>query len=469
MSDRIPGERVFCHECSNEWPRDHGGLQCPRCDSSFVEILETPSSSEERIDEFPGGDPFPPVPGLFSDQTRPRSQPPPIHHNTHPLANHNPWADAPDPEEDDITSFQFNTMGGGRGTFSFTSRTYRSNGRNNGIPPQMNPFGMMFGGTPQAGLGRIDGRGGVFPRDARGQPQPADMQDLFSMIFQTMQQGGIMNDRPVADLAGPGFGGGARGARQGNPFDLLSALLNPSGRHGDTVWSQEAFDRILEQLSEQNHVSTAPPPASEQAIKSLPTKQVTKEMMGNDGTAECSICMDNVEIGSDITELPCKHWFHKDCVTAWLKEHDTCPHCRKPITEPDEQQPQMPRRRSSRPSASNNPFGGDGSNDRAPNTTGGLREARNSYYQNGNNGNNRSAYAESREMPAQYDPGGRQYHDQPYPGVQPYSSQQDLPPRPRRHSSTQGGRPSDNNRQNDRTSNSGGGIGGWVRNHLGMG
>jgi hypothetical protein len=42
--------------------------------------------------------------------------------------------------------------------------------------------------------------------------------------------------------------------------------------------------------------------------------------------------MDEVNIGEQVTELPCKHWFHHQCVSAWLVEHDTCPHCRKGIS-----------------------------------------------------------------------------------------------------------------------------------------
>lgn len=33
--------------------------------------------------------------------------------------------------------------------------------------------------------------------------------------------------------------------------------------------------------------------------------------------------------------LPCKHWFHENCVVMWLKEHNTCPICRTPIEKND--------------------------------------------------------------------------------------------------------------------------------------
>ena len=58
-------------------------------------------------------------------------------------------------------------------------------------------------------------------------------------------------------------------------------------------------------------------------------------MLGSDGKAECSVCMDNVELGDEVTLLPCSHWFHEACVGAWLKEHDTCPHCRQGIMPKD--------------------------------------------------------------------------------------------------------------------------------------
>src|SRR2546429_5814829 len=65
--------------------------------------------------------------------------------------DHNPWTEAPGTDEADISTFQFRTPGGGRGTFSFTSRTYTSRTPLNAQRPggfPMFPFGPLsaFGG-----------------------------------------------------------------------------------------------------------------------------------------------------------------------------------------------------------------------------------------------------------------------------------------------------------------------------------
>jgi E3 ubiquitin-protein ligase RNF115/126 len=121
-----------------------------------------------------------------------------------------------------------------------------------------------------------------------------------------------------------------------NPlFDLFRSIgmVPPNTSMGDFVSSQEGLDRIISQLMEQTTTSNAPGPATQNDIDSLPRKKVDEEMLGAEYKAECSICMDEVNIGEEVTVLPCKHWFHHQCVSAWLLEHDTCPHCRKGITK----------------------------------------------------------------------------------------------------------------------------------------
>lgn len=111
---------------------------------------------------------------------------------------------------------------------------------------------------------------------------------------------------------------------------------------GDFVYSQEGLDRIVSQLMEQTASSNAPGPAPQSEIDSLPRKKVDEEMLGAEHKAECSICMDEVNFGEEVTVLPCKHWFHHQCVSAWLGEHDTCPHCRKSISKDHAEQASSP-------------------------------------------------------------------------------------------------------------------------------
>ena len=139
-------------------------------------------------------------------------------------------------------------------------------------------------------------------------------------------------------------GGGIRPPQTNNPGlegglqNLFSILLGPGGPnavHGDAVYSQEALDRIITQLMEANPQSNAAPPASQAAIEKLGKKLIDKEMLGENGKAECTICIDEMHVGDEVTVLPCNHWFHGECVVLWLKEHNTCPVCRAPIEQRD--------------------------------------------------------------------------------------------------------------------------------------
>lgn len=112
---------------------------------------------------------------------------------------------------------------------------------------------------------------------------------------------------------------------------MLSTFLNLA--NGDAVHSQEEFDRVISDLMDRHrHVpGMGAPPASTTAIESLPKKKVDQEMMGTDEKMECSICMESVELETEVTVLPCTHWFHATCIELWLNQHNTCPHCRRSV------------------------------------------------------------------------------------------------------------------------------------------
>lgn len=125
-------------------------------------------------------------------------------------------------------------------------------------------------------------------------------------------------------------------ARQNADFSmalsqLIASLINPHMVHGDAVYSQEALDRIITNLMEANPQSNAPAPASDEAIAKLPKKKLDEEMLGPELKGECTICIDDMKVGDEAVVLPCKHWFHEQCVVLWLKQHNTCPICRAAI------------------------------------------------------------------------------------------------------------------------------------------
>ncbi|KAF2010280.1 hypothetical protein BU24DRAFT_413889 [Aaosphaeria arxii CBS 175.79] len=376
-------DMMFCHECQDEWYRDQHGLTCPECGSDFTEIIEDDNDprdhhlqdhgeSDDGTDSLPGLEEVPPYQDLV----------------------HTPWLDSVqnenraqnnDPEEGDISNLQWRQVGPGR--FAVTGTMYRTvsphdlsggggGGRGGGL--DTGPIGgfaamlnSIIGGArlhqdvegqdpnsqhqhthaPQnTGSGTTaDGHrftytagARLYPRDANHPgPQIEPLDELNNVLVGLMAAFGEgpggnhphAHHHNVHAHSGPDDDGSARGTPLSPLMALFSQVMAGNGQIGDAVYSQEALDRIISQLMEQNSTSNAPGPASQADIDSLPRKLVTNEMLGSEGKAECSICMDEVQIGEEVTELPCHHWFHHTCVSAWLAEHDTCPHCRKGITQ----------------------------------------------------------------------------------------------------------------------------------------
>lgn len=76
---------------------------------------------------------------------------------------------------------------------------------------------------------------------------------------------------------------------------------------------------------EEEAQSFGPPPASVSAIEALPT--VTMSEL-HETTSSCAVCKEEFEIGGEAKELPCKHFYHSNCILPWLRMHNTCPICR---------------------------------------------------------------------------------------------------------------------------------------------
>jgi E3 ubiquitin-protein ligase RNF115/126 len=97
------------------------------------------------------------------------------------------------------------------------------------------------------------------------------------------------------------------------------------------------MDDFITHLMEQGQGSTAPPPATNQTMESLPRFKVDKALA--DGGKECTVCKEGFHINEDAIRLPCTHelyiipflkliFSHEDCILPWLKINGSCPVCR---------------------------------------------------------------------------------------------------------------------------------------------
>lgn len=46
----------------------------------------------------------------------------------------------------------------------------------------------------------------------------------------------------------------------------------------------------------------------------------------------CPICTDKFNKDDPVIPLVCNHVYHEECIIPWLKLHNTCPNCRKTLT-----------------------------------------------------------------------------------------------------------------------------------------
>ncbi|PNX79567.1 E3 ubiquitin-protein ligase ring1-like protein, partial [Trifolium pratense] len=61
--------------------------------------------------------------------------------------------------------------------------------------------------------------------------------------------------------------------------------------------------------------------APKEAVEALPTVKINENL-------QCSVCLDDFEVGSEANEMQCKHRFHNACILLWLELHSSCPVCR---------------------------------------------------------------------------------------------------------------------------------------------
>ncbi|XP_047318044.1 E3 ubiquitin-protein ligase SIRP1-like [Impatiens glandulifera] len=126
-----------------------------------------------------------------------------------------------------------------------------------------------------------------------------------------------------------------------NPFDHSIILNGPSfgsenrnhnhriGSLGD-YFVGPGLDLLLQHLAENDPNRYGTPPAQKAVVETMPSVRI------NDNLSQCSVCLDDFEVGKEAKEMPCKHKFHSGCILPWLELHSSCPVCRYqlPLDEP---------------------------------------------------------------------------------------------------------------------------------------
>jgi E3 ubiquitin-protein ligase RNF115/126 len=114
-------------------------------------------------------------------------------------------------------------------------------------------------------------------------------------------------------------------------------------------YEEEEIENILNYIMNNDSNRYGSPPASKSEIDKLNKYILTKEKLDNYGNENiCSVCKEEFQIGNECMDLPCKHYFHKDCLMPWLNQHDSCPICRFELKTEDEDYEKMKRERNNR-------------------------------------------------------------------------------------------------------------------------
>lgn len=127
---------------------------------------------------------------------------------------------------------------------------------------------------------------------------------------------------------------------QGGSYDGQHQNHNhtPIGSLGD-YFVGPGLDLLLQHLAENDPNRYGTPPAQKEAVEAMPSVKIEE-------TLQCSVCLDDFEIGTEAKEMPCKHKFHSQCILPWLELHSSCPVCRYQLPA-DEFKPESERSRNS--------------------------------------------------------------------------------------------------------------------------
>ncbi|KAK2982008.1 hypothetical protein RJ640_013218 [Escallonia rubra] len=111
-----------------------------------------------------------------------------------------------------------------------------------------------------------------------------------------------------------------QGSYGSNSNESQNPNQRPIGSLGD-YFIGPGLDLLLQHLAENDPNRYGTPPAQKEAVEAMPTVKIGESV-------QCSVCLEDFDIGAEAKEMPCKHRFHSGCILPWLELHSSCPVCR---------------------------------------------------------------------------------------------------------------------------------------------
>ena len=126
-----------------------------------------------------------------------------------------------------------------------------------------------------------------------------------------------------------------------NPLvQLITNLIN-------SEYENDEIEHILNYVMNNDENKYGSPPAAKSEINKLKKYILSKENLNNFGCENsCPVCKEDFIVGNKMMDLPCKHYFHEECLMPWLNQHDSCPICRFELKTDDPDYEKMKLQRS---------------------------------------------------------------------------------------------------------------------------
>lgn len=318
--------RFYCHQCHTQINDDEllPDFTCPSCNSGFIEELPASNSSSSAERRHSSSD----DPG-----TRSRGI--------------DEFVPASDEFSDDNSDVEFlDTIPGIHGPLAQVFNLFHpqlsqpASASNN--PPSQSTSDIDI--TPQQDIStqaRLMTRalGNSANRNPSAGGNPADRQAAY--VDQTANQtiADVLNDF----ITGVSFGthypggtvtttqaggsGGAQAHGAGLSGTASRGLINidfplPFFLHsnpGDYAWGNAGFDAVItELLNNLDGSNSGPPPMPKDQIQGLSTVEISDEQVKSNNL-QCTVCMEDFQVGDSARQLPCEHFFHEDCILPWLQ------------------------------------------------------------------------------------------------------------------------------------------------------